>query len=142
MNTKFALEQKIQELESRSSSSSSSYSRGSTPSTGQLQQAAAQQQLLQQQEQQKQLAQQELQRQLEQQQQQLADVQKQSAELLASRCATHCQCVLCMSSVPVLGCSVVGWALCLVPVAAQQMLPQPSASLMLCCSLAGQASAW
>ncbi len=86
-NTKFALEQKIQELESRSSSSSSSYV--STPSSGQVRQTAAQQQLLLQQEEQRQLAQQELQKQLAEQQQQAADVQKQNEELLASRCAPY-----------------------------------------------------
>lgn len=83
-NTKFALEQKIQDLESRSNSSSSSYV--STPSSGQVRQTAAQQQLLLQQEEQRQLAQQELQKQLAQQQQQAADAQKQNEELLASRC--------------------------------------------------------
>lgn len=124
LNTKFALEQKIQELESRSSSSSSSYSSDSTPSTGQLQQTAAQQQVQLQQEEQRQLAQQELQRQLEQQQQQLADVQKQNGELLASRCATCGRRVLCMNGVPVLGWSVIGCLMCLVPVAAWKVLPQ------------------
>lgn len=133
MNTKFALEQKIQELESRSSSSSSSYSSDSTPSSGQLQQTAAQQQLQQQQEEQRQLAQQELQRQLEQQQQQLADVQKQNGELLASRCTKRCCSAVCMSSVPVLGWSVIGWALCLkhMPVAARRVLPQPQPGAVL-----------
>ena len=86
-NTKFALEQKIQELESRSSSSSSSYV--STPSSGQVRQTAAQQQLLLQQEERRQLAQQELQKQLAEQQQQAADVQKQNEEVLASRCAPY-----------------------------------------------------
>jgi len=86
-NTKFALEQKIQDLESRSSSSSSSYV--STPSSGQVRQTAAQQQLLLQQEEQRQLAQQELQKQLAQEQQQAADAQKQSEELLASRCVPY-----------------------------------------------------
>ena len=86
-NTKFALEQKFQDLESRSSSSSSSYV--STPSSGQVPQTAAQQQLLLQQEEQRQLAQQELQKQLAQQQQQAADAQKQNEELLASRCVPY-----------------------------------------------------
>ncbi|DBA70526.1 TPA: hypothetical protein ACH3X2_011925 [Trebouxia sp. C0005] len=82
-NTKFALEQKSQELESRSSSSSSSYV--STPSSGQVRQTAAQQQLLLQQEQQQQLAQQELQKQLAELQREAADMQKQNEALLASR---------------------------------------------------------
>jgi len=86
-NTKFALEQKVQELESRSSSSSSSYV--STPSSGQVRQTAAQQQLLLQQEEQRQLAQQELQKQLAELQQQAADAQKQNEELLASRCVPY-----------------------------------------------------
>lgn len=86
-NTKFALEQKSQELESRSSSSSSSYV--STPSSGQVRQTAAQQQLLLQQEQQQQLAQQELQKQLAELQREAADMQKQNEALLASRCVPY-----------------------------------------------------
>ncbi len=80
-NTKFALEQKIQDLESRSYVS--------TPSSGQVRQTAAQQQLLLQQEEQRQLAQQELQKQLAEQQQQAADAQKKNEELLASRCVPY-----------------------------------------------------
>ena len=91
-NTKFALEQKIQELESRSSSSSSSYV--STPGSGRVQQTAAQQQLLLQHEEQRQLAQQELQKQLADLQEQATDVQKQNEELLASRCVPHMFCLL------------------------------------------------
>lgn len=84
-NTKFALEQKVLELQSRPSSSSSAVS---TPASGRVRQTAAKQQ---QQEAQRQQA---LEQQLAQQQrleQHMADLQKQNEELLSSRCATSCE---------------------------------------------------
>ncbi|KAL3149265.1 hypothetical protein ABBQ32_002082 [Trebouxia sp. C0010 RCD-2024] len=84
-NTKFALEQKVSELQNRSRSSSSSNGAVSTPGSGQAsgeaRQTAAQQQL----EAQRQQA---AEQQLAQQQrleQQMADLQQQNADLLSSR---------------------------------------------------------
>ena len=71
-NTKFALEQKVLELQNGSSSSSSSSSAVSTSASGRVRQTAAQQQ----QDAQKQ----------QQMERQLADLQKQNEELLSSRC--------------------------------------------------------
>ena len=86
-NTKFALEQKVLELQGRSSSSSSSSSAVSTPASGRIRQAAAQQQ---QQEAQRQHT---LEHVAQQQQleQQMAGLQKQNEDLLSSRCASSCE---------------------------------------------------
>lgn len=85
-NTKFALEQKVLELQSRSTLSSSSGSAVSTPASGQARQTAAQQQQQEAQRQQQAMDQQVA------QQQQMADLLKQNEELLSSRCTTLQSC--------------------------------------------------